>query len=84
MRRHQTLLDTAARVVYLDSPEHDSVTLQLSSTPVPAASAHHTVAQNLKDIPVAYEFPDVFPEDLPGMPPDHDPVLHLSPDSRTR
>jgi hypothetical protein len=35
-------------------------------------SFHHTAAQNLKDIPVACEFPDVFPEDLLGMPPDQD------------
>jgi hypothetical protein len=34
--------------------------------------AHRTVAQNLEDIPIAYEFPDVFPEDLPGMPSDQD------------
>jgi hypothetical protein len=33
---------------------------------------HHTVTQNLEDIPVACEFPDVFPEDLPDMPPDRD------------
>jgi hypothetical protein len=33
---------------------------------------HHTAAQNLEDIPVACEFPDVFLEDLPGMPPDRD------------
>jgi hypothetical protein len=72
MRRHQTLLDTAARVVHLDSSEHGSVTLQLASTPVPAASAHRTFIQNLKDIPVAYKFPDIFPEDLPGMPSDQD------------
>jgi hypothetical protein len=72
MRRHRALLDTTAQVVHLDSPEHDSVTLQLPSTPVPNASAHYTVTQNLEDIPVAYEFPDIFPEDLPGMPPDRD------------
>jgi hypothetical protein len=44
MRRHRVLLDTAARVVHLDSPEHGSVTLQLASTLVPDASAHHTIA----------------------------------------
>jgi hypothetical protein len=26
----------------------------------------------LKDIRVVKEYPDVFPEELPGMPPDHD------------
>jgi hypothetical protein len=36
------------------------------------ASAHHTVAQNLEDILVACKCLDVFPEDLPGMPPDQD------------
>jgi hypothetical protein len=68
MRRHQALLDTAARVVHLESPKHGNVTFQLASSPVPDVSAHHTVTQNLEDIPVAYEFPDVFLEDLPGIP----------------
>jgi hypothetical protein len=72
MRRHQTLLDTAARVVHLDSLEHGSVTLQLASTPVPAVSAHRTVAKNLEDILVACKFPNVFSEDLPDMPLDQD------------
>jgi hypothetical protein len=72
MRMHRVLLDTDARVVHLDSPEHDSVTLQLASTLVPDASAHHTVAQNLEDIPVACEFSDIFPEDLPSISPDRD------------
>jgi hypothetical protein len=39
---------------------------------VPIASAHHTVAQNLEDIPVVCEFHYVFPKDLPGMPLDWD------------
>jgi hypothetical protein len=72
MRRHQALLDTATWVVHLNTPYHGSVTLQPTSTPVSAVSAYRTVAQNLKDSPVACEFPDVFREDLPGMPPDHD------------
>jgi hypothetical protein len=72
MRRHVVLLDTAVHVVHLDSPEHGSVTLQLLSTSVPIASVCHTVAQNLEDIPVACEFPDAFPIDLPGVPPDQE------------
>jgi hypothetical protein len=27
---------------------------------------------SLNEIRIAQEYPDVFPEDLPGMPPDHD------------
>ena len=28
--------------------------------------------KEIKDIPVVCEFPDVFPEDLPGLPPDRE------------
>jgi hypothetical protein len=68
MKRHKTLLDTTARMVHLDSLVHGSITLQLSLPSAVPPSAHHIAAQNLEDIPVACEFPDVFPEDLPGMP----------------
>jgi hypothetical protein len=60
IKRHRALLDTAARTVHLDSPEHGNAILQLALTPVTSAVVHHTVAQNLEDIPVACEFPDVF------------------------
>jgi hypothetical protein len=33
------------------------------------ASLHHVVEMKLKDIHIVREFPDVFPNDLPGMPP---------------
>jgi hypothetical protein len=70
MKAHRALLDTATGVVYLDSPIHGTHVLQLSPVPTATPSLHHTAAQNLADIPVACEFPDVFSEDLPGMPPD--------------
>jgi hypothetical protein len=60
MKRHRALLDTAARIVHLDSPENGGVTLQLALTPMTTIVVHHT----------ACEFSIVFPEDLPGMPPD--------------
>jgi hypothetical protein len=65
----------------LDSPIHGIHVLQLSSVPAATPSVHHTAAQNLEDIPVACEFPDVFLEDLPGMPPDRDVefIIELQP-----
>jgi hypothetical protein len=72
MKTHKALLDTAAWVVHLDSPVHGNTAIQLSLPSVAPPSAHHTTAQNLEDIPIAYEFPDVFLEDLSGMPPDQD------------
>jgi hypothetical protein len=70
MKRHKALLDTATRVVDLDSPLHGDTSLQLSMPSVAPLSVRHTTAQDLDDIPIVCEFSDVFPEDLPGMPSD--------------
>jgi hypothetical protein len=72
MRAHKALLDTAPRVIQLNSPIYCTHVLQLSSIPVATPSVHHTTAQNVEDIPIACEILDVFPEDLLGMPPDRD------------
>ena len=32
---------------------------------------------NMRDIPVACDFPDVFPEDLPGISPDRQVKFHI-------
>jgi hypothetical protein len=70
MKRHKAMLDTVAQMVHLDSPVHGSTTLQLSLPSVVPPSVHHMTAQNLEDVSVACEFPDVFQKHLPGMPPD--------------
>jgi hypothetical protein len=72
MKTHKALLDTAAWVVYLDSPRHGIHALQLTSPSVATSSVHHTTSQNMEGIPVACEFADVFPKDLSGMPLDQD------------
>jgi hypothetical protein len=70
MRDHKALLDTASRTVQLDSLDHGVVVLPLSSPLSTTPSLYHATAQKLEDIRVAYEFLDVFPKDLLGMPPD--------------
>jgi hypothetical protein len=72
MKEHKALLDTAACTVQLDSPVHGIIVLQLSTHPVTVSSLHHLAAPSLEDIHVAHEYPDVFLDDLPGMPPDRD------------
>jgi hypothetical protein len=72
MRDHKALLDTVAHTVQLDSPVHGITVLQLSAHPVTASSLHHLAVPSLEDIPVARKYPDVFPDDLPGKPPDRD------------
>jgi hypothetical protein len=70
MKEFKALLDIAARMVHLESPSQGSIVLQLSSPTSTTSTLHHIAAQNLGDIMVTYEFPDVFSEDLSGMPPD--------------
>jgi hypothetical protein len=70
MKGLKVVLDIAARTGHLESPAHGNVVLQFPLPTSTTSALHHTAAQNLEDIPVACEFLDVFPEDLPGMPPD--------------
>jgi hypothetical protein len=72
MRKHNAVLDVAARTVHLESPAHGSVVLKLQPPSSTVSILHHTAAQNLEDIPVACKFSNVFLEDLPGMHPDRD------------
>jgi hypothetical protein len=72
MKGLKEVLDIAASTVHLESLAHGSVVLQLPSSASTTSALHHTATQNLKDISVACEFPDVFPEDLSVMHPDQD------------
>jgi hypothetical protein len=72
MKRYKAVVDIAVRTVHLESPTHGSVVLKLPSPTSTASALHHTAAQNIEDIPVSCKFPDIFPEDLPGMPPNRD------------
>jgi hypothetical protein len=78
-KRYKAVLDIAARSVHLESLTHGSIVLMLPSPTSIALALHHTASQNLEDIPVACEFPDVFAEDLPGMPPDRDVEFIIEP-----
>jgi hypothetical protein len=81
MKRFMVVLDIAACTVHLESPTHGSVVLKLPSPTSIALALHHTATQNLEDIPVAYEFPGIFSEDLLGMPPNRDVefIIELQP-----
>jgi hypothetical protein len=69
MKWHKAILDIAAQLIQLNSPVHGKVTLYLPVISRINASLHHAVELMLKDILVIREFSDVFPNDLPGMPP---------------
>jgi hypothetical protein len=69
MKWHKDVLDISARLVHLNSPVYGKVTLHLHAISRIKASLHHVVERRLEDIHVVHEFPDVFLDDLSGMPP---------------
>jgi hypothetical protein len=72
MTRHQVVLDVASRIVELNSPICGSFTLFLPSQDSTQSCAFAMMELPLKKIPVVCEYADVFPDELPGMPPDRD------------
>jgi hypothetical protein len=70
MKWHKTVLNISARLVHLNSPVYGKVTLHLAAISRIKASLHHVVERRLQDIHVVHEFPDMFPDDLSGMPPE--------------
>jgi hypothetical protein len=69
MKLHRAVLDMAGRLVHLDSSVYGKVILHLPAVSRIKASLHHVVELKLEDIHVVQEFPDMFPDDLPGMTP---------------
>jgi hypothetical protein len=70
MKWHKAILDISVRLVHLNSPVYEKVTLHLAAISHINTSLHHVVERGLEDIHVVHEVPDVFPDDLPGMPPE--------------
>jgi hypothetical protein len=69
MKLHRAVLDIAGRLVHLDSPMYGKVILHLPAVSRIKVSLHHVGELKLEGIHVVREFSDVFPDDLPGMPP---------------
>jgi hypothetical protein len=72
MTRHKVVLDISDRVVAINSHMVGQTTLYLPSKDGTDSCAYVTIISHLEEIPVVCEYPDVFPDELPSMPPDRD------------
>ena len=72
MKEHGATINTSSRVIQLNSPTYGFMDIHLSQHAIPATVIYHLEGKILEIIPVVCEYPDVFPEDLPGMPPNRD------------
>jgi hypothetical protein len=81
LTQHQVLLDIASRMVEIHSPTSGQTTLYLPKTEGINPRSYVVVTVQLENIPVVCEYPDVFPDGLPGIPPDRDVefVIELQP-----
>jgi hypothetical protein len=70
MKLHRVVLDIATRLVHLYSPVNGEVTLHLPTISRIKDCLHHVVKRRLEDMQVVREFPNVFTNDLLGMPPE--------------
>jgi hypothetical protein len=81
MTQHKVVLDIVDRVVGINSPTVGHATLYLPFKDGTDSCACVTITSHLDEIPVVCEYPDVFPDELPGMAPDRDVefVIELQP-----
>ena len=79
LRVYGVVLDLKQRVVELRLPSsEDRMSLLMPSIPALPVVAHAKASSNLASISVVCEFLNVFPKDLPGLPPDRDVEFALS------
>ncbi|WVZ97250.1 LOW QUALITY PROTEIN: hypothetical protein U9M48_042800 [Paspalum notatum var. saurae] len=73
MKEHNVLLDITSRTVQMRSSKSGkTMHIHLPSHKHSPPTVNATEAQLIEKIPVVSDFPDVFPEELPGLPPDRD------------
>jgi hypothetical protein len=71
MTHHRVVLNVAARALEIHSPTSEDLVLYLPSQDSTQSCAFAMMESPMK-IPVVCEYADVFPDELPGMPPDRD------------
>jgi hypothetical protein len=81
MTQYNVLLDISSRSVEINSPYQGTTTLYLPPQEYTTPCTFAMKDVKLEDIPVVCEFADVFPDDLPGLPPERDIefVIELQP-----
>jgi hypothetical protein len=72
MKKRKVLLDISSRIIEIDSPYGGATTLYLPQQEYLYSCVYATTNIKLEEILIVCEYPDIFLDDLPGMPPDQD------------
>ena len=84
MYQHKAVIDALNRIIRVSLPDSNSqLLIQLPTLRRSVENVCATSVKEIRDIPVVYEFPNVFPEDLPGLPHDRDVQFNIELQPRT-
>jgi hypothetical protein len=82
LAQHKAILNTDLRNIRLSyGQEEVLLSIPVAISAKPFSRVYEAIIPEIQDISVVCEFPDVFPEDLPGLPPERDVefVIELKP-----
>jgi hypothetical protein len=82
LAQHKAILNTDMRTIRLRYGQEEVLLfIPIATTAKPFGRIYEAIIPEIQDIPVVYEFLDVFPEDLPGLPLERDVefVIELKP-----
>lgn len=82
LAQHKAILNTDLRTIRLSYGQQEVLlSIPVAIPAKPCGRVYEVIIPEIQDIPVVCEFPDVFPEDLPGLPPERDVevVIELKP-----
>jgi hypothetical protein len=73
LAQHKAILNTDLRSIRLSyGQEEVLLSIPVAIPAKPIGRVYEAIIPEIQDIPVVCEFSDVFPEDLPGLPPERD------------
>jgi hypothetical protein len=81
LAQHKAILNTDLRTIRLSYGQEVLLSIPVAIPAKPCGRVYESIIPEIQDIPVVCEFPYVFPEDLPGLPPERDVefVIELKP-----
>jgi hypothetical protein len=82
LAQHKAILNTDLRTIRLSyGQEEVLLSIPIATIAKPFGRVYETIIPEIQDIPVVCELSDIFPKDLPGLPPERDVefVIELKP-----
>jgi hypothetical protein len=82
LAQNKAIINADQRTIQLSYGQQEvKLSIPVSVPVKTSGQVFEAIVQEIQDIPVVCEFPDVFPEDLPGLPPERDVefVIELKP-----